>query len=93
MKKRIALMLAALMCVNTMAACGTGTTTDTTDTPQKEEQETTEKQPEQETVGDDVTVNIWHDGDETIMQTIADEVNESLAADHITVQFEKKTVF
>lgn len=91
MKKRIAFMLAALMCVNTMAACGTGTATDTTDTPQKEEQETTEKQPEQETVGDDVTVNIWHDGDETIMQTIADEVNESLAADHITVQFEKKT--
>ncbi len=91
MKKRIAFMLAALMCVNTMAACGTGTATDTTDTPQKEEQETTEKQPEQETAGDDVTVNIWHDGDETIMQTIADEVNESLAADHITVQFEKKT--
>lgn len=91
MKKRIAFMLAALMCVNTMAACGAGTTTDTADTPQKEEQETTEKQPEQETVGDDVTVNIWHDGDETIMQTIADEVNESLAADHITVQFEKKT--
>ena len=58
MKKRIAFMLAALMCVNTMAACGTGTATDTTDTPQKEEQKTTEKQPEQETVGDDVTVNI-----------------------------------
>lgn len=91
MKKRIAVILATLMCTNALAACGAGTS-NTTDDPEKEEQETTtEEQKEQETNGDDVTINIWHDGDEKIMQTIADEVNETLAADHITVQFEKKT--
>ena len=37
-----------------------------------------------------VTITIWHDGDETIMQTIADQVNAQLAADNISVVFEKK---
>lgn len=37
-----------------------------------------------------VTVTIWHDGDEAIMQTIADQVNAQLAADNISVVFEKK---
>lgn len=38
-----------------------------------------------------VTITIWHDGDEAIMQTIADQVNAQLAEDNITVAFEKKT--
>lgn len=37
-----------------------------------------------------VTVTIWHDGDEAIMQTIADQVNAQLAGDNISVVFEKK---
>lgn len=38
-----------------------------------------------------VTVTVWHDGDEAIMQTIADQVNAQLADDGICVAFEKKT--
>lgn len=41
--------------------------------------------------GESVTITIWHDGDEAIMQTIADQVNAQLAEDNITVAFEKKT--
>lgn len=40
---------------------------------------------------DGTTVTIWHDGSETIMQAIADQVNAALADDGITVRFEKKT--
>ena len=36
-------------------------------------------------------VKIWHDGDENIMQTIADCANEKLAEDNIKVTFEKKS--
>lgn len=36
-------------------------------------------------------IHIWHDGDETIMQVIEDQVNDSLAEDHVTVKFEKKS--
>ena len=38
-----------------------------------------------------VEIKIWHDGDEAIMQTIADQVNKQLAEDGITVTFEKKS--
>lgn len=41
--------------------------------------------------GEPVIITIWHDGDEAIMQTIADQVNAQLAEDNITVAFEKKT--
>lgn len=34
---------------------------------------------------------IWHDGDESIMSVIEDQVNEMLQADGIAVKFEKKT--
>ena len=40
---------------------------------------------------DPVTVTVWHDGDEAIMQTIADQVNAQLADDGVCVAFEKKT--
>lgn len=38
-----------------------------------------------------VTITVWHDGDEGIMQTIAGQINAQLADDQITVVFEKKT--
>lgn len=41
--------------------------------------------------GEVVEVKIWHDGDENIMQTIADCANEQLAAESVHVTFEKKT--
>ena len=94
MKKRIALILTALMCMNTLAGCGGSTT----ETPAVQEAGTSEETGEQtqdaekqEEPGEAVELKIWHDGNEAIMQTIEDEVNETLTADGITVRFEKKT--
>ncbi len=36
-------------------------------------------------------IKIWHDGDEAIMQTIADCVNGQLESENVTVVFEKKS--
>ena len=41
--------------------------------------------------GEAPVIRIWHDGDEAIMETIAEEVNNILADDMVSVQFEKKT--
>lgn len=41
--------------------------------------------------GDITEVKIWHDGDESIMQTIADCANTKLAEENIHVTFEKKS--
>ena len=41
--------------------------------------------------GEAQVIRIWHDGDEAIMETIAEEVNNILADDMVSVQFEKKT--
>lgn len=89
MKKRIAFMLAALMCINPLAAYGSGTT-DTANTSTEDGQATSEAAAPGEAV-DAVTIHIWHDGSEAIMQTITEEVNAALAADNIAVEFEKKT--
>ena len=100
MKKRMVLMLAALICVNTLVACGTtksGTTSDkqtvsaekaTGGKSQKMSAEATKP----ETSGDTTTVKIWHDGNEAIMQTITDEVNARLAGDNIRVQLKKRQI-
>ena len=94
MKKRIALMLTALMCMNTLAGCG-GSTAETPAVQEAGTSEATGEQTQdaekQEEPGEAVELKIWHDGNEAIMQTIADEVNETLTADGITVRFEKKT--
>ena len=41
--------------------------------------------------GEAQVIRIWHDGDEAIMETIAEEVNSILEDDMVSVQFEKKT--
>lgn len=35
--------------------------------------------------------NIWHDGDESVMGAIEEQVNKELADDKLTVKFEKKS--
>ena len=81
MKKVISLLLCTALTVGSMAGCGNS---------QKVENEAgTEKTTENS--GDVVDVKIWHDGDEGIMQTIADSVNERLADENVQVTFEKKS--
>ena len=87
-------MLCGVLAGSAIAACGS---TDTTGEETKQEIGSSEKtENEKETGKDDTssgvqTVTIWHDGDESIMQVIADEVNEELSDENITVSFEKKS--
>lgn len=87
MKKITALLLAAALCLGALAGCSQpasqGSTVPSSEPTQGADSPNTPKDP--------VTVTIWHDGDEGIMQTIADQVNAQLTDDQITVVFEKKT--
>ena len=82
MKKRVlSLLLCTAMTIGTLSGCGKDAG--------KDEGKTTEVLGND--AGDEMTeVKIWHDGDENIMQTIADCANEKLAEDNIKVTFEKK---
>lgn len=87
MKKITALLLAAALCFAALAGCAQ---------PASQSSDAPSSKPTQganptEAPKDPVTVTVWHDGDEGIMQTIADQVNAQLADDQITVVFEKKT--
>lgn len=83
MKKRVlSLLLCTAMTIGTLSGCGKEAGND--------EGKNTE------VLGNDAEdemteVKIWHDGDENIMQTIADCANEKLAEDNIKVTFEKKS--
>ena len=89
MKKLISLMLCMIMIVSCFAACGGGNESETTAPAVNagtENVDTTDAP-----AATPVEIKIWHDGDEAIMQTIADQVNAQLAAESITVVFEKKS--
>ena len=94
MKRKFCIMLCGVLAGSAIAACGS---TDTTGEEAKQEIGSSEKtEDEKKTEKDDTssgvqTVTIWHDGDESIMQVIADEVNEELSDENITVSFEKKS--
>lgn len=79
MKKAISLLLSAALALGMLTGCG--------QTPSSVPQSGSAAAPGSETA----TIKIWHDGDEAIMQTIADTVNSRLSGDNITVTFEKKT--
>ena len=89
MKKWIALLLCMIMVVSCCAACGTNKAAETT-APAADTQ-TQAPDTGDAAAAEPVDIKIWHDGDETIMQTIADQVNKQLAEDGITVTFEKKS--
>ena len=83
MKKAISLLLSAALALGMLTSCG--------QTPSSAPQSGSAAAPGSETATEPVTIKIWHDGDEAIMQTIADTVNSQLSGDNITVTFEKKT--
>lgn len=93
MKKGLSTLLCMAMTMGCIAGCGNSDNAETGDyTPQTEVtgQESGDNQDSADK-GEVTEVKIWHDGDESIMQVIADCANEKLAADNIQVSFEKKS--
>lgn len=91
MKRKLSALLCGVLVVSSLIGCG-GTTAGgnaatTSDSAATESGQESEAAASSETV----EVKIWHDGDESIMQTIADCVNEQLQADAVQVTFEKKS--
>ena len=77
MKKKIAIILSSTLTIGIFSGCANDSTN-----VDKSNSENSSNQNQ---------ISIWHDGDETIMQVIEDQVNGKLSKDNITVHFEKKT--
>lgn len=88
MRRKISILLCMALTVASLAACGEQNT-DISSTEQKTDQNS--ECVSSGGIVEATEIKIWHDGDEAIMQTIADCVNEQLASEQITVVFEKKS--
>ena len=104
MKRKLAAIMCAVLVSGLFVGCGnqsgsTATTettsetesTSTTDAPETEETSENASEDEKAEKLEPTEISIWHDGDESIMQVIEEQVNETLAGDGITVKFEKKS--
>lgn len=99
MKRKLAAIMCATMVSGLFIGCGDqpGSVTTTTESTGETETPETEEAPEsadesgEAETSEAAEVSIWHDGDESIMQVIEGQVNETLAGDGITVKFEKKS--
>lgn len=98
-KKQITFLagvLTAAMAAGLLSGCGQKTTQAKSSEPptdaasQDTPEETTSVQDEggQKAA---VTITAWHDNDETMMNALADVVNDALADENITLKFEKKS--
>lgn len=94
--------MCGLLTAGALFGCGSAAQTqtaavdDSTETSGAEAASSTDESTEAAGTGEQASaepteIKIWHDADEAIMQTIADNVNEALADKQITVSFEKKT--
>lgn len=84
MKKIISVLLSVLICIGMLAACGTANEPST-------ESSAPESSPPSSAAPETTELSVWHDGDETLMQAIADTINPMLAESGVTVTFEKRT--
>ena len=87
MKKLLAILLAAALMLALLAACGTTQPQET----QKPPEDTEPAQTDAPAPAEPVELKVWHDGDEAIMQVIADTVNPMLAEDGVSLAFEKRS--
>ena len=94
MKRKIYSTLCGVLAVGILGGCGTAGTAANGESKEEAQStvETSAEEKQEDAYSESVeTVTVWHDGDESIMQGIADEVNEELEAEHVQVVFEKKT--
>lgn len=93
--KRLSVLLAGIMLTVSLAGCGNSAATESTNTTGTEG--TTENAPVSEAEdaasqsAESVEIHAWHDNDETMMNALADVVNEKLKDENITLVFEKKS--
>lgn len=91
-RKCLALCLAAILLVGSLVGCGSKKSNNNTPDKTKETSgEVTTEETETPENTEPVSITVWHDGNDAIMQTIQDYVNDKLKEDKITVTFEKKT--
>ncbi len=88
MKRSLAILLSSVMVLGLLAGCS----------PKEEKEEATpveeasgEDETAKEETADPVTISVWHDGNDAIMEVIQAQLNEKLSGDNISVNFEKKT--
>lgn len=93
MKRILSSILCGCMIMGLMAGCGSAESTETagdTETTSSNVSENAADSKAEEN-GDGTVVTIWHDGDEAIMNTMQENINDALKEDNITVSFEKKS--
>ena len=90
---KLSLILAGILVVSSLAGCGAGSESVTTDNdvPPAQETESAQETKETDVNKEPVTITAWHDNDETMMNALADVVNEALKEENITLKFEKKS--
>ncbi|MFI3172919.1 MAG: extracellular solute-binding protein [Eubacteriales bacterium] len=86
MKKKIILLCSMMLTMCLVSACGQSETTTEEQVTEKEEVVVTEEE-----VVESTELVVWHDGDESIMQVIEEQLNDNLSGDGIIVKFEKKS--
>lgn len=91
MKRKVSLFLCGVLAMGCLAGCGSDTPTENTQSVEITGSTEMATKNDAGTSDEVVEIKIWHDGDESIMQIIADCANEQLAADSIHVTFEKKS--
>lgn len=81
MKKAISILLCTVMAIGCIGGCGKS----------KDSVSGVATEAATQSAKDEINVKIWHDGDEGIMQTIADSINKKLVNEKVKVTFEKKS--
>ena len=89
MKREICKILCGCMIAGLMAGCGGEPKEKQTDSSVKKEASEVKTADKKESAGE-TNIKIWHDGDESIMDTMEKDVNEMLEEEGIRVSFEKK---
>lgn len=89
MKREICKILCGCMIAGLMAGCGEEPKEKQTDSSVKKEASEVKTADKKESEGE-TNIKIWHDGDESIMDTMEKDVNEMLEEEGIRVSFEKK---
>lgn len=99
MKKKISLLLAGVLTLGLLSGCGAkgaeggavNTDAQNEEAPKTTPEDTQAEGAAEQSSGEAVVITAWHDNDETMMNALADVVNEKLRDKNITLCFEKKS--